>query len=167
MKPVLAYSQAIHDMSPATMSTAVEVLWIAALAAAAILIALTLLFWYKGRKLPGPHVFRASRFSKGNFFFPTQVSVTPGSVIHFTPALVGGQEHSMHIAHVASVLIDRQLLFSNVLIESSGGTSPVRCHGHRKQDAIEMKQLIEQYQSDYYRAQRGAPLAPPVPPGVA
>jgi len=148
-------------MSTASTSTAVEVLWIAALVAVAILIGLTLLFWLKGRKLPGPHVFRASRFSQGNFFFPTQVAVTPGSVIHFTPALVGGQEHSMHIAHVASVLIDRKLFFSNVLIESSGGTSPVRCHGHRKQDAVEMKRLIEQYQSDYYRAQRAAPVPAP------
>ena len=143
------------------MSTAVEVLWIAALVAAALVVGATVLFWLKGRKLPGPHVFRASRFSQGNFFFPTQVAVTPGSVVHFTPSLIGGTEHSMHIAHVASVLIDRKLFFSNVLIESSGGTSPVRCHGHRKQDAIEMKQLIEQYQSDYYRAQRTAPVPAP------
>ena len=60
----------------------------------------------------------------------------------------------MHIAHVASVLIDRNLFFSDVLIESSGGTSPVRCHGHRKADAVEMKRLIEQFQSEYYRGQR-------------
>jgi len=138
------------------------VLWIVAAVTAAILIGLALLFWFKGRKLPGPHVFRASRISKGNFFFPTQVAITPGSVVHFTPALIGGTEHSMHIAHVASVLIERKLLFSHVLIESSGGTSPVRCHGHRKADAIEMKQLIEQYQSDYYRAQRQPPLPGPI-----
>jgi hypothetical protein len=150
-------------MSTAPTSTAVEVLWIAALVAAVVFIATVLVLWLKGRKLPGPHVFRASRFSSGNFLFPTQVAVTPGSVVHFTPALIGGTEHSMHIAHVASVLIDRKLFFSNVLIESSGGTSQVRCHGHRKQDAIEMKQLIEQYQSDYYRAQRTAPVPVPVP----
>jgi hypothetical protein len=96
-------------------------------------------------------VFRTSRFSRGNFLFPTQVSITPGSVVHYTPELFGGREHSMHISHVASVLIDRNLFFSDVLIESSGGTSPVRCHGHRKRDAIEMKRLIEQYQSEYYR----------------
>src|SRR3954447_226472 len=147
-------------MSTVPTSTAVEVLWIAALVAAAIAIGAVVVLWSKGRKLPGPHVFRASRFSQGNFFFPTQVAVTPGSVVHFTPALFGGTEHSMHIAHVASVLIERHLFFSNVLIESSGGTSPVRCHGHRKQDAIEMKQLIEQYQSEYYRAQQPAPGAP-------
>ena len=128
-------------------------LWIAALAVAAIAGALVLVFWYKGRPIAGAHVFRASRLSRGNLLFPTQVAVTPTSVVHFTPELVGGREQSMHIAHVASVLIDRNLFFSDVLIESTGGTSPVRCHGHRKADAVEMKRLIEQFQSDYYRGQ--------------
>jgi len=126
--------------------------WIFALIIVAVGVPV-LLFWFKGRPLPGEHVFRASRLSRGNLFFPTQVSVTPTSVVHYTPELVGGREHSMHIAHVASVLIDRNLFFSDVLIESSGGTSPVRCHGHRKADAVEMKRLIEEYQSAYYREQ--------------
>ncbi len=143
-------------MTEASSYGASPALWIAALVAVAVVVAVVLFFWVKGRKLPGPHVFRASRFSKGNLLYPTQVSVTPGSVVHYTPAFIGGQEHSMHIAHVASVLIDRKLFFSNVLIESSGGTSPVRCHGHRKKDAIEMKRLIEQFQSEYYRRQQPA-----------
>ena len=128
-----------------------DALWLAAAVAAGLLIALVVFFWRKGRRLAGAHVFRASRLSRGNLFFPTQVMVTPTSVVHYTPELFGGREHSMHISHIASVLIDRNLFFSDVLIESSGGTSPVRCHGHRKADAIEMKRLIEQYQSDYYR----------------
>jgi hypothetical protein len=130
-----------------------DALRIAALLLGAIGVALVLLFWFRGRKLAGPHVFRASRFSRGNLLFPTQVSVTPASVVHYKPELFGGREHSMHIAHVASVLIDRNLFFSDVLIESTGGTSPVRCHGHRKADAVEMKQRIEQFQSEYYRGQ--------------
>ena len=134
-------------------------LWIAALVVSLAVVGAVVFFWWKGRKLPGPHVFRASRFSKGNLLYPTQVAVTPGSVVHYTPAFIGGQEHSMHIAHVASVLIDRKLFFSNVLIESSGGTSPVRCHGHRKADAVEMKRLIEQFQSEYYRRQQPASSA--------
>ena len=128
-------------------------LWIVALVVGAIAVALALLFWLKGRRIAGAHVFRASRLSRGNLWFPTQVSVTPSSVVHYTPELFGGREQSMHIAHVASVLIDRNLFFSDVLIESSGGASPVRCHGHRKADAVEMKRLIEQYQSEYYRGQ--------------
>ena len=125
-------------------------LWLA-IGGAAILALAILFFWHKGRKIAGEHVFRASRFSRGNLLFPTQVAVTPTSVVHFTPEFVGGREHSMHIAHVASVMIDRNLLFSDVLIETSGGTAPVRCHGHRKADAVEMKRLIEHYQSEYYR----------------
>src|SRR5512134_1564492 len=136
---------------PETGSGAGDVLFWVAIVAGALVVAALMFVWRKGRPIPGDHVFRASRFSKGNFLMPTQVAVTPTSVVHFTPEIVGGREHSMHIAHVASVMIDRNLLFSDVVIESSGGTGAVRCHGHKKADAIEMKRLIEQYQSEYYR----------------
>jgi hypothetical protein len=63
------------------------------------------------------------------------------------------------MAHVASVLIDRNLFFADVMIETSGGASPVRCHGHRKADALAMKGLIETFQSTYYR-DRGDAGAP-------
>ena len=122
--------------------------------AAVIVVVLVGFFWLKGRRIPGEHVFRASRFSRGNFWFPTQVSVTDTSVVHYTPELFGGREQSMHLAHVASVLIDRNLFFSDVMIETSGGASPVRCHGHRKADALEMKRLIEDFQSRHYKEKR-------------
>lgn len=119
---------------------------------AASVVALLLLFWWKGRPFARGDVFRASRWSRGNHWFPTQVMVTPTTVVHYTPELFGRKEHSIHIVHVASVSIDTNLLFSDVLIETSGGTSPVVCHGHRKADAVRMKQLIEQYQTQIYRA---------------
>ena len=136
-------------MTDAGTALSGDALWLAGGVLAALIGLLVLFLWFKGRRLPGDHVFRTSRFSRGNLWFPTQVSVTPLAVVHYTPELFGGREHSMHISHVASVLIDRNLFFSDVLIESSGGTSPVRCHGHRKADAVEMKHLIEQYQSDH------------------
>ena len=117
--------------------------------------------WSKGRPIAGGDVFRASRLSDGNFWFPTQVRITPTSVVHVTPQLVGRQEHSIHMAHVASVSVHTHLLFSDVLIETSGGTSAVRCHGHRKRDALRMKQLIEEHQTAYYRSPEAAPAAPP------
>jgi hypothetical protein len=52
---------------------------------------------------------------------------------------------------VASVSIDTNLLFSDVIIETTGGATPVTCHGHRKSDAVRMKQLIEQHQTQIYR----------------
>jgi hypothetical protein len=56
------------------------------------------------------------------------------------------------MAHVASVRIDTNLMFSDVYIETTGGASPIRCHGHKKDDAIRMKALIERYQTEYYRS---------------
>lgn len=119
--------------------------------ATAVGLAVVMFLWWKGQPFTSGDVFRASRWSRGNRLFPTQVLITDTSVVHYTPELVGRKEHSIHIAHVASVSIDTNLLFSDVLIETSGGTTPVVCHGHHKGDAIRMKQLIEQYQTSYYR----------------
>jgi len=108
--------------------------------------------WMRGRPIAGDRVFRASRWSRGNHLFPTQVALTPSNVVHYTPEWFGRREQSIHMAHVASVEIDTNLFFSNVVIETSGGSEPVRCHGHRKRDAVEMKRLINEYQSAYYRS---------------
>jgi hypothetical protein len=126
-------------------------LWIALAAAFLIVVVPVLYFWRKGRPFSSGDVFRASRLSQGNRLFPTQVLITPSSVVHFTPELFGKREQSIHLAHISSVSIDTDLMFSDVIIETSGGSTPVRCHGHRKSDAIRMKALIEQYQTAYYR----------------
>ena len=121
-----------------------------AVAAAAIAV-LARWVWRKGRPFAPGDVFRASRLSAGNHLFPTQVLISPTSVVQYTPRWIGRQEESIHLAHVASVKIDTKLLFSNVFIETSGGADPIVCHGHRKRDAVRMKTLIERYQTDYYR----------------
>jgi hypothetical protein len=45
------------------------------------------------------------------------------------------------MAHIASVTIDTGLRLSNSLIETSGGTGPVVCHGHSKTHAVRLKNL--------------------------
>jgi hypothetical protein len=106
----------------------------------------------KSRPLPGAHVFIASRLTRGNRVFPTQVLISPTTVVHYTPHWIGRHEHSINIAHVASVRIDTKLMFSDVFVETTGGQSAIHCRGHRKADAVEMKRLIEQYQTDYYKS---------------
>jgi hypothetical protein len=110
----------------------------------------------RGRKLAGDHVFRASRWSRGNHLFPAQVAITPTDVVQYVPGWVGRREHTIHMAHIASVDIATNLFFSNIVIETSGGSDPVRCHGHSKRDALEVKRLINEYQSAYYK---GGPRA--------
>ena len=125
----------------------------------AVVILLLLIIWRRGRPFAPGLVFRASRLSSGNHLFPTQVQITPTAVVHHTPHWFGRSEHSIHIAHIASVRVDTGMLFSDVYIETSGGASPVQCHGHKKRDALEMQRLIEQFQSNYYKEQppRGTP----------
>jgi hypothetical protein len=114
----------------------------------------------KGRPFAQGDVFRASRLSSGNRVFPTQVRITPDAVIRHTPRWFGHLEQSIHLAHVSSVRVETRLLFSDVFIETSGGTNAVACHGHRKADAMVMKQLIERYQTAYFRQ-------PPPPPRLS
>jgi hypothetical protein len=138
-------------------------LWIAAAVAIALVVLWILVVWMKGRPFASGNVFRASRFSRGNHLFPTQVLITPTSVVQYTPRWFGRHEETIHMAHISSVRIDTGMLLSNVYIETSGGANPIACHGHRKHDATEMKELIEQYQTAHYRAGGAAAQIPPKP----
>jgi hypothetical protein len=93
----------------------------------------------------GP-VFRASRWTKGNRLWPTQVAVLPGRVVRYTPRFLGHFEETITTNQVASVSVDARLLFADVIIETTGGSQPIRCHGHRKRDAEEIRRLITEAQ---------------------
>jgi hypothetical protein len=137
-------------------------LWWVVAAAAVLLLLVIWVVWSKGRPFTTGDVFRASRISRGNRLFPTQVAISRTSVVQHKPHWFGQLEETIHMAHVASVKIDTGILLSNVLIETSGGSAPISCHGHRKRDAVRMKELIERYQTDHYRA----PIDPPVKPAT-
>ena len=139
------------------MTSESDWLWWALAAAAAVAVILFVWVWLKGRPFAEGDVFRASRLSSGNHLFPTQVLITPTAVVQYTPRWFGRREETIHMAHIASVKIETGMLLSDVFIETSGGTDPIACHGHRKGDAGRMKVLIEQYQTDYYR---GGPTSP-------
>jgi len=116
-----------------------------------------LLVWYvihKGRPRPGDHVFRASRLTGGNRIFPAQVIVTSSSVTMFKPQFIGRVEESLHINHVASIKIDTNVVFSDIVIETTGGRQPLVLHGHTKGDAVAIKDIIEKFQTEYYKKER-------------
>ena len=96
-------------------------------------------------------VFKASRWTKGNLFFPTYIEVSDKSVSRRKRSLFRVDEMSMSITKVASVHIKTGLIWSEILIESSGGSDPIASHGHRKTDARRIKELIENAQADFAR----------------
>ena len=82
----------------------------------------------------------------GNFFFPTRVEVTDRAVIRHKRSWLSTDEISISITKVASVHIKTGILWSDILIESSGGSDPLTSHGHRKADAQRIRALIEEAQ---------------------
>jgi len=96
---------------------------------------------------PDAETFIASRWTRGNLFFPTRIEVNSQRVTRIKPRLFGSNEESIGITQVASVHISTGIIWSNILIESTGGTDPITSHGHRKADAQRIRDLIEGYQS--------------------
>ena len=97
--------------------------------------------------IAGPdEVFVASRWTKGNFFFPTRIAVNRLRVSRIKPRLFGSNEESIAIHQVASVKISTGVVWSDIAIESTGGSDPITSHGHTKADAQRIRDLIETYQ---------------------
>jgi hypothetical protein len=93
-----------------------------------------------------PRIFTASRLTSGNAIFPTRIEVSPDSVVRVKPKWIGSSEASIPVAKIASVSITTGLLFSSIRIESSGGATPIVSDGHYKADALEIRDLIHEFQ---------------------
>jgi len=96
-------------------------------------------------------IFRASRWTRGNLLFPTYIEVSEKAVSRRKRSWLKMDEMSMSISKVASVHIKTGLIWSEILIESSGGSDPIASHGHKKADAQRIKELIEGAQAQYAR----------------
>jgi hypothetical protein len=91
--------------------------------------------------------FSASRWTQGNFLFPTKIIVSPQRVSRIKSRLFGSNEETIPMSKVASVHIKTGVIWSEIVIESSGGADPITSYGHRKRDAQRIRDLIEQYQA--------------------
>ncbi len=92
-------------------------------------------------------VFIASRWTRGNRIFPTQVAVFPDRVVRYTPRLFGHLEETIPIDQIASIKLDAGPLFADVIIETTGGSQPIICHGHWKKDAEGIRNAISRAQA--------------------
>ena len=96
--------------------------------------------------------FVASRWTRGNFLFPTRIVVTPEHVLRVKPRWFGNTEESIAMDKVASVQISTGVFWSDIRIDSSGGSNPILSHGHSKKDAKAIRDLIETLQKQSARA---------------
>lgn len=99
--------------------------------------------------------FQASRWTHGNFLFPTVIEVTDRAVIRHKRSWFSHDEISISITKVASVRIKTGIIWSDILIESTGGSDPLASHGHRKADARRIRELVETTQGSLAGQTRG------------
>ena len=92
--------------------------------------------------------FRASRWTNGNHLFPTVIMVTDRAVVRHKRSWFSKDEISFSLSKVASVHIKTGLIWSDILIESSGGTDPLASHGYTKADAQRIRALVEEAQGN-------------------
>ena len=90
--------------------------------------------------------FTASRWTQGNFLFPTRLVISPLRVSRVKSRWFGSNDESIATSKIASVHISTGVLWAEIRIESTGGTDPITSHGHRKKDAQRIRDLIESYQ---------------------
>lgn len=91
--------------------------------------------------------FTASRLTAGNLLFPTTIVVTEHSVMRRKRSWITVREESIGIRNVASVTITTGVIWSDIRIESAGGSNSLDSHGHTKADARRIKARIEELQA--------------------
>ena len=94
-----------------------------------------------------PEIFVASRLTHGNLVFPTRIVITDHAVMRRKRSWLSVNEESINIRNVATVNIRTGIIWSDIRIESSGGSDPLDSHGHTKADARRIKELIETLQA--------------------
>ena len=78
----------------------------------------------------------------------TVIEVTDKAVIRHKRSWFSRDEISISITKVASVHIKTGIIWSDILIESSGGSDPLASHGHKKADSRRIRELIEEAQGN-------------------
>lgn len=88
--------------------------------------------------------FEACRVSgDGNAVFPDEIIIDDEEevVIHRKLKLIGSKETQIRFGAIASIHIDKHILFADIIIETKGGREIV-ARGFTRDDADEIKELL-------------------------
>ena len=90
------------------------------------------------------YTFTASRVSgDGNAVFPDEIIIDDEeeTVTHRKPKIIGCKETQIRIGAIASIHVDKHILFADIAIETRGGREIV-ARGFTRDDADQIKRLL-------------------------
>jgi hypothetical protein len=88
-------------------------------------------------------VYRSSRWSSGNFFFPDRLTLAADGLHFRKGALFGSQEEHINYRAIASLRVENGIFLSDLTIETSGGSQPVHINGLWKSAAREIQAGVQ------------------------
>ncbi len=92
--------------------------------------------------------YKANRLTNGNFLFPDEVTVADDGIHFIKRRLLGSDEEIITYGKIASVKLKSGVLFTDLTIETTGGSQPIFINGLAKNDAQEIKDAIRYYQTE-------------------
>lgn len=92
-------------------------------------------------------IYRSSRWSSGNLFFPDQLTLAADG-LHFRKGALFGS-HEEHIAYraIASLRVENGIFLADLTIETSGGSQPIHINGLWKSAARKVQAAVQAAQS--------------------
>ena len=86
-----------------------------------------------------PTVYHASRLTSGNRIFRSSITVDDNQIKYRKSRWFGSTEEMINCQHVSSCRVQHGMMFSNLTLETSGGSQPIVINGlsHSAADAIE------------------------------
>lgn len=91
-------------------------------------------------------LYRSSRWSAGNLFFPDRLSLSSDGISFRKGALFGSTEEHINFRAVASFKITNGFFLSKISIETAGGSQPILINGLWKGEAKQIQDAICVYQ---------------------
>jgi hypothetical protein len=96
-------------------------------------------------------LYTSSRWTRGNRIFPDTLSVEPDGIHYHKRRLLGSEEEIISYRQISSIRTQNGIMFSTIVIETSGGSQPVSINGLYKSDAKAIKESIQSMQQQSTR----------------
>jgi len=87
--------------------------------------------------------FIATRFSNGNFFFPTEIRIDDNTITIVKPGLISAMEKTMPLNKISSVKVYSPIFGFSKIEVSAYGLDRFILDGFLRRDAEEVKRLLD------------------------
>jgi hypothetical protein len=92
-------------------------------------------------------IYHSSRLTGGNRIFPSSIEVEPHQITYRKRRWLGSTEETINRDHISSVRGYHGVMFSSMVIESSGGSQPIQISGLWKSDARKLEDEVKASQA--------------------